>query len=362
LDRGLNQVSVTVPPRAARLIERLSGIAAAYAEPRADTGAVEAAVQDHLERLGLERRPVRFVSDFADARRSAVTAALGDGRWVGTWRAAWRQACGEAWRFRVEWSTARRLAEVSARRVLAAGSWRRVQALLRRDLGPDESRWASFHSALEWVEAQALCDAIESAVEAVSWSAEPAVSPAIDRWLELLSPLVDAFEAGLWLCWMTPSDVRAVLRPAAKFQRGWLHAEGGPAITWSDGRAWYVWRGVRVPKTVVLQPFSLTVSEIADERDIEVRRVMLERYGPERFIQEIDATLVDADKTGTLYRQELRGDEPLCMVHVFDATPLPDGSRRSYWLRVPPTVHTAREAVAWTFGMDSSRYRPTQET
>ena len=355
-------MSVTVPPRTARLIERLSGVAAAYAAPRADTGAGVAAVQDHLERLGLERRPVRFVSNFADARRSAVLAALRDCRWVGTWRTAWRRACAEAWESRIEWSTARRLAEVSARRVLAAGSWRRVQALLRRDQPAADTRWTSFRSALEWVEAQALCDAIESAVDTVTWSAEPAVSPAIDRWIEILTPIVDAFEAGLWVCWMTPGDVIATLRPAARFERGRLHAEDGPAITWSHGRDWYVWQGVRVPKTVVLQPLSLTAPEIADERDIEVRRVMLERYGPERFIQEIGATLIDADETGALYRQELRGDEPLCMVHVLDATPQPDGSRRSYWLRVPPAIPTARAAVAWTFGMDPARYRPTQET
>jgi len=89
---------------------------------------------------------------------------------------------------------------------------------------------------------------------------------------------------------------------------------------------------------------------------------MLERYGPGRFIQDVGASLVDADETGKLYRHELAADEPLCMIRVLDATTRPDGTRRTYWLRVPPTFHTAREAVAWTFGMEAARYRPDRET
>jgi hypothetical protein len=50
------------------------------------------------------------------------------------------------------------------------------------------------------------------------------------------------------------------------------------------------------------------------------------------------------------------------MVEVINATPEPDGSRRTYFLAVPPTVRTAREAVAWTFGLDELDYEPSRET
>ena len=46
------------------------------------------------------------------------------------------------------------------------------------------------------------------------------------------------------------------------------------------------------------------------------------------------------------------------MVEVRNSTPEPDGSRKTYFLRVPPTVRTAREAVAWTFGLGAVEYRP----
>ena len=42
------------------------------------------------------------------------------------------------------------------------------------------------------------------------------------------------------------------------------------------------------------------------------------------------------------------------MVEVVNSTPEPDGSRKTYFLRVPPTIGTAREAVAWTFGLGAA--------
>ena len=50
------------------------------------------------------------------------------------------------------------------------------------------------------------------------------------------------------------------------------------------------------------------------------------------------------------------------MVEVLNSTPEPDGTRRTYFLRVPPTMRTAREAVAWTFGLDGGEYRPAAES
>jgi hypothetical protein len=50
------------------------------------------------------------------------------------------------------------------------------------------------------------------------------------------------------------------------------------------------------------------------------------------------------------------------MVEVVNSTPEPDGSRKTYFLRVPPTIETAREAVAWTFGLGAVDYRPAVES
>nr|WP_175438982.1 hypothetical protein [Streptomyces vilmorinianum] len=43
-------------------------------------------------------------------------------------------------------------------------------------------------------------------------------------------------------------------------------------------------------------------------------------------------------------------------------TPEPDGTFRTYWLRVPPEMTTARQGVAWTFGLAAAAYEPLVQT
>ena len=72
--------------------------------------------------------------------------------------------------------------------------------------------------------------------------------------------------------------------------------------------------------------------------------------------------MIDHDERfGTLHRRDMPG-EPFAMVKVINRTPEPDGSFRQYFLRVPPTVRTAREAVAWTFDVPTEEYEPLVET
>jgi hypothetical protein len=71
---------------------------------------------------------------------------------------------------------------------------------------------------------------------------------------------------------------------------------------------------------------------------------------------------VHRDETGILWHVDLPGDEPLVMVEVVNATPEPDGTRRTYFLRVPPSTRTARAGVAWTFGLTEEEYRPLRQT
>ena len=140
------------------------------------------------------------------------------------------------------------------------------------------------------------------------------------------------------------------------------HADDGPFCAWSDGAALYAWHGVRVPARVIERPMDLRADEITAEPNAEVRRVMLERYGAARYLLDVGAKRIYQDDTGELYRQELSDDEPLAMVRVLNSTPEPDGTRRPYWLRVPPTCQTAREAVAWTVGKAAAEYRPVAES
>ena len=158
--------------------------------------------------------------------------------------------------------------------------------------------------------------------------------------------------------------------------RGRLHSEDGPAIAYPDGWRIYAWHGVVVPERVIEHPDCLTAAQIRDERNAEVRRVMLERFGTARYIREIGAHKLHSDDVGTLWRADLARDEPLVMVQVLNSTPEPDGSVKEFWLRVHPELRplladgtlgapqarTARNAVASTFGKRGHEYAPAIET
>jgi hypothetical protein len=67
------------------------------------------------------------------------------------------------------------------------------------------------------------------------------------------------------------------------------------------------------------------------------------------------ADLIQRDACGKLWRCHL-DDEIYTMAEVENGTPEPDGSRRRYFLRVPPTARTPREAIAWTYGLTADQY------
>ncbi|MBA3992114.1 MAG: hypothetical protein C0469_01210, partial [Cyanobacteria bacterium DS2.3.42] len=81
-----------------------------------------------------------------------------------------------------------------------------------------------------------------------------------------------------------------------------------------------------------------------------------------RYLVESQADILNEDEYGTLYRKRIAGDEPLVMVRVKNSTAEPDGSFREYFLRVPPFMRTAKEAVAWTFDFREDQYQPEEET
>src|SRR4029450_5825182 len=82
----------------------------------------------------------------------------------------------------------------------------------------------------------------------------------------------------------------------ARDEQGRLHGEHGPALAWADGSTLPAIRGVRAPAHVVQAPETITVDQIRGEQDVEVRRVLLDRYGPARFVRDADAERVHTDR------------------------------------------------------------------
>jgi hypothetical protein len=141
-----------------------------------------------------------------------------------------------------------------------------------------------------------------------------------------------------------------------------LHKDDGPAINFRDGYSVWCLEGMLLDKKIVETPHELTIEEIDKEENVERRRVMLERYGIERYLKESGTEFVCQDRFGKLYRREFNNDEDLVVVRVTNSTPEPDGTIKDYFLRVPSEMKTPQEAVAWTFDVLPENYLPFKET
>ncbi|HWU09918.1 MAG TPA: hypothetical protein VN520_26690 [Streptomyces sp.] len=166
--------------------------------------------------------------------------------------------------------------------------------------------------------------------------------------------------------WWWPYEHAVVIsdRPEVlhRDEAGRLDRGDGPAVAYPDGFALYAWRGMPVPAAFLDGLASLTADRIRAEENAELRRVMLEYYGYDRYLTESGAEPVHRDGAGILWRITMEGDEDVVMVEVVNSTPEPDGTHRTYWLRVPPRTRTAKEGVAWTFGLEGEDYAPVRQT
>ncbi len=203
--------------------------------------------------------------------------------------------------------------------------------------------------------------------------------------LELVGDLWDralAYEATMEsACWWyphrdfvivceRPSVIhRELVRPDVT--RGWgshrLHCATGPAVAWPDGWGVYSIHGVRVPfkkRHIVEQPELITIADIETEANAELRRVMIDRYGPARYVVDSGARVVHelapdhrqiGLRSARLLVKRVQDDEPIVYVDLLNSTPEPDGTTKRYMLRVDPNAYggdamrNAHAAVASTW-------------
>ncbi|MCW2239531.1 DUF6745 domain-containing protein [Azospirillum canadense] len=159
-------------------------------------------------------------------------------------------------------------------------------------------------------------------------------------------------------------NVALVLAPPTECHvngEGALHNSTGAAVRWADGTVLLAIDG-EVGGDLDLDLDRLSAEAVRQEPSPALRRVLIECFGPERLMRAFGGHKIAEDAAGQLWCAPQFDGEPLVMVRVRNATPEPDGQRRVYWLRVPPTTATPREGVAWTFGLDADAYRPTRET
>lgn len=181
---------------------------------------------------------------------------------------------------------------------------------------------------------------------------------------KVMQPYVDL--CGHCKKWMLFEKVCALKENAAGIymdESRRLHREDGPAVHYNAGAEYYFWKGLEIDRKIIMEPF--TVKDIDGEQNLEIRRVMIDKYGQGQYLMDSGATERHRDDWGVLYEKQMGRDEALVMVKVVNSTPEPDGTYKDYFIRVPPDMRTAREAIAWTFQKQEGggqTYSPIKET
>ena len=283
--------------------------------------------------------------------------SLGDSLGASLWTSLWTSLGGSLW--------------TSLRTSLGASLWESLGASLgaslRASLGESlrESLGASLGDYF-WGQHEAYWIAFYAFAIEIGVSYRPQDAERLGWWVTL------ARSCGWW--WPYEGLVLASDRPelvrqetipdrvVGGFPVHRLHATDGPALRYRDGWAVYAIHGVRVPERVVVQPETITAREVLAERNVEVARVMREQMGP-RFVAEANPTFIHEDTDSRGNRRRLLDiaapnvpDRRIVLVEVICPS-----TGRVYLNRVPPTVRTCVEAVAWRVGVDVERYRPLVE-
>lgn len=102
-----------------------------------------------------------------------------------------------------------------------------------------------------------------------------------------------------------------------------------------------------------LEDLTPTVGDILHSRNVEVRRVLLERMGNEEFVRQANPVVIDQDGRG----QQLLAIGDMAFIRVFC-----NSTQREYILRVPPTTRSVTAGRAWTFGKTAIEFEPEVET
>lgn len=128
------------------------------------------------------------------------------------------------------------------------------------------------------------------------------------------------------------------------------------------------WNGVDIDYQTAFNPESITVDDIFNEKNAEVRRVKISRLGYERFFEKAEPDVLDEDMDAGGRRKLLKidlerqsygiRDEPVVCLSMHCPS-----TGRKYFIRVPPRMETCRAAAAWIAGFENPEdYNPIYET
>lgn len=142
----------------------------------------------------------------------------------------------------------------------------------------------------------------------------------------------------------------------------WIELAGSGITSLAAGHGFILrWRGIQVSDRIVFEAQSITGQDILNTDNVELRRVLIERLGYEKFIQQVGGLIRDRDYDAGGERQLIyipfEDDEALMVLKVICPS-----TQHTHILRVPPYMQTCHQAAAWIAGFNNpDDYHPLIE-
>jgi len=188
-------------------------------------------------------------------------------------------------------------------------------------------------------------DPTEDARDFVPWSL---------FWPEVVRGLDDAIVSPLgpetsWI-WLLRTFAIVTIPPLEvhRDEEGRLHSEGRPAVRYSDGFGPWCRQGDWRKKDEPPPTTAEIVFKIAQDPDVSVRRLLMDRIGYRDLVKTSLARCLDRTKDGDLVLIYIPQDEPMAVIHL-----------ESTWHRVPPEIHRFEAARRWLRANRFHDYQPS---
>lgn len=163
-------------------------------------------------------------------------------------------------------------------------------------------------------------------------------------------------ESAFW--WWPHEDFVMVCERPTHLHLGSEGMTGNTSLmaSWPDGWSVRVVCGVNIPwaqRHIFEASQRITVEEIENENNVEIRRILIAGYGPDRYMKDSGAEVIERFpddhpisglRGACLLRKKIRDDEPIVYVELRNRTPEPDGSVKHYVLRVDPNAYGGEAA------------------
>lgn len=142
----------------------------------------------------------------------------------------------------------------------------------------------------------------------------------------------------------------------------WIEVAGSGISGLGKGHGFVLrFRGVEVGDRTAFESDSITGQDILNTENVELRRVLIERLGYEKFVREVGGIIRDRDHDKGGERQlvyiPFEDDEPFVVLKVICPS-----TGHIHILRVPPYMENCHQAAAWIAGFNNpDDYNPLIE-